>query len=56
MKKALLLTVFLISAGFVSRALDCVEFECDDSATASNLGGQLGWKLWDALLDIEIAR
>lgn len=56
MKKALLLTVFLISLGFVSRAWDGVEFRCDDSATVSNLVGQLGWKLWDALLDLEIAR
>lgn len=50
MKKALLLIVFLVSIGFLSRVVACVEFECHDLATVSSLVGELGSKLWDALL------
>ena len=50
MKKALLLIVFLVSIGFLSRVVACVEFECHDLATVSSFVGELGSKLWDALL------
>jgi len=50
MKKALLLILFLVSLGFVSRVLACFEFECHDLAIISWFLGQLGWKLLDALL------
>lgn len=50
MKKALLLIVFLVSMGFLSRVIACVEFECHDLVTVTSLVGEVGWKLWDALL------
>ena len=50
MKKAVLLIVLFISIGFVSQTLDGVEFGCHYDVTAGSLIGELGWKLWDALL------
>ena len=49
MKKALQLIVFLVSIGFLSPVVAC-EFDCHDLATVSSFVGELGWKLWDALL------
>ena len=50
MKKSLLVIVFLVSIGFLSRVVACVEFECHDLVTVTSFVGELGWKLWDALL------
>ena len=50
MKKAVLVIVFLVSIGFLSRVVARVEFECHDLATVSSFVGELGSILWDALL------
>ena len=50
MKKVMSLIVVLVSIGFLSRVLACIEFECHDVQAVSYFVIEFAWKLSDTLL------